>query len=46
VEEFGLGVDVRWLRRVKVEHQNGRRNGEEAIAERRDAAHSPPARVL
>ena len=27
-----------WLGRVEVEHQNGRRDGEEAIAERRDAA--------
>jgi hypothetical protein len=38
VEEFGLGVNVRWLRRVKVEHQNGRRDGEETVAERRYAA--------
>ena len=38
MEEFGLGVDVGWLGRVKVEHQNGRRDGEKAVAERRDAA--------
>jgi hypothetical protein len=38
-KEFGLGVDVGGFGRVKVEHQNGRRNGEKAIAERRNAAH-------
>jgi hypothetical protein len=38
MEEFGLRVDFGWLGRVKVEHQNGRRDGEEAVAERRYAA--------
>ena len=38
MEEFGLRVDVGWLGRVKVEHQNGRRDGEKAVAQRRDAA--------
>ena len=38
MEEIGLGVNIGWLGRVEVEHQNGRRDGEEAIAERRDAA--------
>ena len=32
-------MDVGWLGRVKVEHQNGRRDGEQAVAERGDAAH-------
>ena len=31
-------MDVGWFGCVKVEHQNCRRNGENAIAERRDAA--------
>ena len=38
MEKFGLRVDIGWLGRVKVEHQNGRRDGENAVAERRDAA--------
>ena len=38
MEEFGLRVDVGWLGGVKVEHQNGRRDGEKAVAQRRDAA--------
>ena len=37
-EEFSLRVDIGWLGRVKVEHQNCRRDGENAVAERRDAA--------
>ena len=39
MQQFGLRVDVGWLGRVKVEHENSRRDGEEAVAERRDAAH-------
>jgi hypothetical protein len=35
----GLGVDIGGLGRVKVQHENGRRDGEKAVAERRDAAH-------
>jgi hypothetical protein len=31
-------MDIGWLGGVKVEHQNRRRNGENAIAERRDPA--------
>jgi hypothetical protein len=31
-------VDIGWLGCVKVEHQNRRRNGENAVAERRDTA--------
>src|ERR1700677_5301897 len=38
VEEFSLRVDIGCFGRVKVEHQNRRRNGENAIAERRDTA--------
>jgi hypothetical protein len=37
-EQFGLRVDIGWLGCVKVEHQNRRRNSENAIAERRDSA--------
>ena len=36
VEEFGLGVDVGWFGRVKIEHQDGRRDGEKTVAQRRD----------
>ena len=38
MEEFSFGVDVGWLGCVKVEHQNRRRDGEKAIAKRRDTA--------
>ena len=37
-EEFGLGVDVGWLGRVKIEHQHRRGDSENAVAQRRDAA--------
>ena len=37
-QEFGFGVDIGRFGCVKVEHQNRRGNGENAIAERRDTA--------
>jgi hypothetical protein len=39
MKKVGLGVDIRWLGRVKVEDKNGRGDGKKAIAERRNAAH-------
>ena len=38
MEEVGLGMDIGGFGSVKVEHQNGRREGEEAVAERHYAA--------
>ena len=37
-EQFSLGVDVGWLGRAKVEHQHRRGKGENAVAQRLDAA--------